>query len=231
MAKLQVVREVKNAVLYEDSEGQPYVRIDGARASYPFIGTPASDENDKGDTVKKWRIVLMLPKKTHGEAKELIVDLIKQIMKDNAKVPKQYWFITDGDEKDDENMEGHWLVSAADGKYRPKCRDADGHVIDDVDEIDNLFYGGCWVNALIRPWYFDGKSKHSKKPFPKRISAGISSVMFAKDDKPFGAGRIDDSDVWGDDDGMGDNDDDRGNRGSRNRRGRDRDEDDDDDDL
>ena len=224
MAKLEIVKEVENAVLYADGDGNPYIRINGVRASYPFLGTPSTDENDNGDTTKKWRIVLMLPKKTHNAAKELIVQQINKLMQANATVPKDRWFIKNGDELEDENMHGHWLVSASDGKYRPKCRDVNGQVIDDIDEIDNTFYGGCWVHALIRPWYFDGKSKNSKKPLPKRVCSGISSVVFSEDDKPFGTGRIDDDDVWGNSDGFGDDDD---NRSSRRGRGRNRDEDDD----
>lgn len=218
MARLEVVKQVENAILYADGEGNPYIRVDGVRASYPFLGTPSTDENDNGETTKKWRIVLMLPKKTHNAAKELIVQQINKLMQANATVPKDRWFIKNGDEMEDENMHGHWLVSASDGKYRPKCRDVNGQVIDDIDEIDNTFYGGCWVHALIRPWFFDGKSRNSKKPLPKRVCAGISSVVFVKDDKPFGSGRIDDDDVWGNDDGFGGGD----SRSS----GRDRDEDD-----
>lgn len=239
MAKLSLVKEVKNGALYQDADGNHFVRIEGARASYPFLGTPSSDENDNGDVSKKWRIVFMLPKKTHAEVKELIVDVINRLMKSNSSVPKDRWFIKNGDEMEDENMHGHWLVSASDGKYRPKCRDVNGQVIDDIDEIDNTFYGGCWVHGLIRPWFFDGKSRNSKKPLPKRVCAGVNSVVFMEDDKPFGAGRVDDDDVWGNDDGMDDaprrsrsrdddDDDDRGSRGRSNGR-RSRDDDDDDD--
>jgi len=225
MAKLSPVKHVENATLYQDQDGNPYIRIDAVRASYPYLGTPSEDENDNGDKTKKWRIVGMLPKKTHGEAKELVVEIIQRLMKEaGASVPKDRWFIKNGDDSDDENMHGHWLIAASDGKYRPKCRDENGQVIDDITEIDDTFYGGCWVNLLIRPWYFDGKSRNSKKPLPKRLCAGINSVVFVKDDKPFGAGRVDDDDVWGTgDSGAFDDDDDR----PRNRRRRDDDDDDD----
>lgn len=223
MAKLQLIKEVKNGALYQDADGNPFIRLEGCRASYPFLGTPSSDENDNGDISKKWRIVFMLPKKTHRAIYDLIVDVIEDIMKDEkATVPKDRWFVKNGDESDDENMHDHWLVSCSDGKYRPKCRDVNNQVIDDVDEIDNTFYGGCWVHGLIRPWFFAGKSRNSKKPLPKRICSGVSSVVFMDDDKPFGAGRVDDGDVWGDDDSGSMDDTPR-----RSRRGRDDDGDDD----
>jgi len=223
MSNLKAVKEVKNAVLYKDADGNPYIKIENVRASYPYLGTPSEDESDDGgDKRKRWRIVLMLPKETHAEAKALVVEAIREVMGEN-KVPKDRWFITDGDDKDDENMHGHWLISASDGKYRPKARDERGRVMDDIDDIDDKFYGGCWVSALIRPWYFDGKSRNSKKPLPKRVCAGINAVKFERDDKPFGSGRIDDGEVWGEDDSFGD-DDDMDTR-PKNRR---RDEDDDD---
>lgn len=243
MAKLNLIKEVKNGALYEDAEGQPYIRIEDVRASYPFLGTPSNDENENGVKTKKWRIVLMLPKKTHTEIKDLIVSIINRLMKSNAPVPKDRWFIKNGDDSEDEAMHGHWLVSCSDGKYRPKVRDEHNVPMLEIDEIDSKFYGGCWVHGLIRPWFFTGKSKSSKKTFPKRLCAGITSVVFVDDDKPFGAGRVDDGDVWGDeDDGAGmddtprrsrssrnddDDDDDRGSRGRSSRSSRDDDDDDD----
>jgi len=70
--------------------------------------------------------------------------------------------------------------------------------MDDIDEIDKLFYSGAWAHALIRPWFFGGKTKSSTKTYPKRVSAGLNGVLFFKDDTPFGTGRIDDTDAWGD---------------------------------
>lgn len=224
MAKLDLIKEVKHGALYMDEKDQPYIRLEECRLSYPYLGTPSSDENDAGDNVKKWRCVFMLPKKTHGALIDLIEDTIERLMKENGKVPGDRWFLKDGDELDDENMHGHMLVSASDGKYRPKCRDENNQVMDDVDDIDQKFYGGCWAHGLIRPWFFDGKSRNSKKPLPKRVVAGLSSVVFHDDDKPFGSGRIDDGDVWGDsDNGAGMDDSPR-----RSRRGRDDDGGDDD---
>jgi hypothetical protein len=216
MAALETVKTVKNAVLYKDASGQLLIRLDNVRLSYPFVGTPSDDEDDNGNKSKKWRLVAMLPKATHTEAKDLCKEVIQKLIKENdAKVPVDKWFLGNGDDKEDENMHGHFLVSASDGRIRPKARDRKGNVIDEIEKIDEIFYGGVWAHVLIRPWFFSGKTKNSTKTFPKRISAGLNSVMFAKDDKPFGSGRIDDSDVWegaarddDGDDGMGSGDED-----------------------
>lgn len=225
MAALKKIGEGKNYVLYEDDRGNKLIRIDKIRFSYPFIGTPGEDENDDGQKTKKWRNVGMLPKATHVDAKNAVKAIIEELMKKNdVKVPGDRWFLTNGDDKEDENMHGHWLISASDGRIRPSARDAKGSLIrieaedggiDDkatIAKIDETFYGGCWGGMLIRPWYFDGKSKKSNKTLPKRIVAGLTAVQFWKDDKPFGSGRIDDSDAWESqddgDDGMSGGDDD-----------------------
>lgn len=207
MAALKLLKEVKNAKLFEDAGGQHLIRIDGVRLSYPFLGTPSDDENDDGGTTKKWRVVGMLPKATHEDAYKLIKGEIEKLIKTNeAKVPADKWFLSDGDDKEDENMNDHWLVTASDGRIRPKIRDGGGQVMDDIDKIDEKFYGGVWGHILIRPWFFGGTVKGKAKTFPKRISAGLNSVVFFKEDKPFGSGRIDDDAAWGDVSGAPEND-------------------------
>lgn len=199
MADLTVIKRVKNAILYRDKAEQPLIRIDGMRLSYAFLGTPSEDENDDGGKTKRWRSNFLLPKETHVEAKNLCVEVIQELMKKNdAKVPKDKWFITDGDDKEDEHSQGNWIIVGADPKVRPKARNRKGEVMDDIAEIDKLFYSGAWAHALLRPWYFGGKAKGSAKTFPKRISCGLNGVLFFKDDTPFGNARVDDTDAWAD---------------------------------
>lgn len=198
MADMKEIKRVKNAILFRDNQDQPLIRIDGGRLSYAFLGTPSEDENDDGTKTKRWRSNFLLPKTTHIEAKNLCVEIIKELMeKGGAKIPKDKWFIADGDEKEDEISHGNWIITAADPKVRPKARDRKGQVMDDISEIDKLFYSGAWAHALLRPWYFAGKAKGSAKTFPKRISCGLNGVLFYKDDTPFGTARVDDSDAWG----------------------------------
>lgn len=227
MAALKKIGEGTNYVLYEDDRGNKLIRLDKVRLSYPFIGTPGEDTKDDGSKEKKWRVQAMLPKATHKAAKDAVKAIIMELMAKadggngakGIKVPQERWFLSDGDAKADEDskyeaMRDHFLVAASDGRIRPSARDQKGQLMDDIAKIDEKFYGGCWGNVLIRPWFFDGKSKKAKdgKVLPKRIVAGLTGVQFWKDDKPFGSGRIDDTEAWdsvddGDDDGMGDDDD------------------------
>lgn len=215
MSQLTTVKSVKNAVLMKDARGEFFIRLDKVRFSYPFVGTPSDDEGEDGTKRRNWRTTVMLPKETHTEAKNLCKEIILGLIKTNeSKVAPDKWFLKDGDQSEDETMAGHFLVSAADSKNRPKARDRKGQVIDDVEKIDEIFYGGMWGSILIRPWFFAGKAKNSSKTFPKRISANLVGVMFWKDDTPFGSGRVDESDAWdtsgADEDGDGMDDDEGG---------------------
>jgi hypothetical protein len=210
MAKAErtIVKKVPNAILYSDGT----IRLDNVRLSFPYIGAPSEDENDNGDVVKKFRTAAMLPKKTHTQAKELIKGVIEQIIKDNeAKVPKDKWFLSNGDDSEIEEYAGHFIVTANETR-RPSARNRDNSVMT-PEEADEKFYGGCWASILIRPWFFDGKSKNSKKSYPKRVCNGLAAVQFVRDDDPFGQGRISDEGVFDevdDDDSGFDDDDDSG---------------------
>lgn len=222
MSAMEIVKKVKHATLMKDASGQEFIRIDCVRFSFPFFGEKRTTTDEKtGKTRSSWQGVAMLDKNTHKEAKALIVEVIeKLIAKNEAKVPKDKWFITNGDDKEGEEMQGQFLVSFAEGKNPPAIRDNRGQKMErdeaGMEKIDDMFFGGSWGHILIRPWYFNGVAKGDSQKYPKRISAGFAGAFFWKNDTPFGAGRIDDTDAWGGvptegadgDDGMGGDDDD-----------------------
>jgi hypothetical protein len=159
---------------------------------------------------EKYKATPMLPKATHVEAKDLFVEVMNELMAANkVKIPPEYRCIKNGDDTEREEYQGHWVISCSESR-RPAARDSKGRLLLDpkevsggeemeaiLDQIDQTFYAGCWVNILVRPWYFNGEAKGKSKKYPKRICAGVSAVQFFKDDKPFSAGTIDDSGVWG----------------------------------
>ena len=197
MAELTLIKSVKNAQLFEDKNGNKLIRIDKIRFGYPNFGTPREEEAEDGTKSKAWSGVGMLPKATHLEAMKLCKEVIEELMAANkAKVPKDKWFISDGDEKEAETDHGHWLIAVREAKTRPKARNNRGEVMDDIADIDKVFYGGMWGHMLIRPWFFGGTAKGKTKTFPKRVSCGINAIVFYKDDKPFGMGKVDDTDAW-----------------------------------
>lgn len=191
MAERTVVTKVSNAVLYSDGT----IKLENVRLSFPHIGTPQEQKNDAGDIEKSYGLVAMLPKKTHTAAKDLIKKVIQGICTENeSKVATDKWFLANGDEKERDEYAGMFIVSASDRRNRPSARDRDGSVLT-PEEADDKFYGGCWANVLIRPWFFNGKAKNGKN-YPKRVPAGLVAVQFVRDDDSFGEARINDDGVF-----------------------------------
>lgn len=205
MAKAErtVIKKVTNAVLYSDGT----IRLDNVRASHPHLDKPYAGKDDEGKEGKaKFGIIAMLPKKTHTAAKDLVKEAINSLAKENdAKVATDKWFLRNGDDSDREEYEGHFVISARESK-RPSVRDRRGSVMT-VEEIEQAFYGGCWVNVFIRPWYQDGVKVG--KGYGKRMNAGLVAVQFVRDDEAFGDARITDDGVFDEvDDNDFDDDDD-----------------------
>ena len=201
MASLEAIKRGPNFIVYKSGD-QKLIKIEGVQFSYPHFGTKKVEEGDDGSKKESWSGVAMLPKATHVAAKDAFVELMNELMAANeVKIPPEYRCIKNGDDKEDELMAGHWLISFSDSNRQPAVRDQKAGLISDPKVIDDKFYGGCWGSVLLRPWYFNGKSKSSSKAFPKRICCGFTGVQFLRDDTPFGNGRIDDSDAWGDESG------------------------------
>jgi len=214
MAQPKLIKTVPGARLYEDDKGNPLLRLDDVRGSYLFLGKQADDKNDDGTPNPKWRGIGMLPK-ARVEAYDLVIATIDKIVaaqgkgEKAVKVLRANMFIQDGDEREDETMHGHWLISASETKQRPTARNRQGKEITDATEIDRTFYSGCYLTMVIRPWFFGGVVKGKDKAYPKRVAASLGSVFFMRDGEPFGAGKIDDSSIYDDladgDDGLGGN--------------------------
>jgi hypothetical protein len=204
MASLDKIKQGTNFIVYKNGD-QKLIKIENIRFSYPHFGEAREDERDDGTRKKAWQGVAMLPKSTHVAAKDAFVEIMRELEAANeVRVPPEYKCIKNGDDKDEELMHGHWLISFSEaGKNRPSARNQKGEVIADISEVDDKFYGGCWGSVLLRPWYFNGTAKNSTKKYPKRICCGYNGVQFLRDDEPFGNGRIDDTEAWGNESSKG----------------------------
>lgn len=181
----KAVEKVKNAVLYDDG----LIKLMNVRFSYPHLRKPYAGKKGKGDQGEpKFGVVAMLDKKTHKEAKGLIERRIDEILKE-AKVralAADKKFLRDGDEHENADYEGHWIVSARESR-RPSLRDEDREIVD-PENADEVFYGGCYGSVLIRPWW-------QNNDFGKRVNAGLTAVRKSRDGEAFGEGRISDEEV------------------------------------
>lgn len=194
----EIVKKVKNGILYSDGS----IRIDNVRASYPHLDKmyQAPPGKDGKQSAPAFSIVGMLDKKTHVDAKNLIVEVMNGIQKEkDTKVAKDKKFIRDGDDGDKLEYEGYWTVSARETR-RPSVRHRSGEPMSEK-EIQDIIYAGCRVNILVNPWFQDND-------FGKRINSNLLAVQFVRDDEQIGQARIDDEGVFDpiegeDDDGMG----------------------------
>lgn len=186
-----VVKQVDKAVQYNDGT----IRLDELRASFPHVFHPYKgndDDNSKGS----FRIVGLMPKtKIYFPAKNLLRDRINEILKDN-KIPalkNELKFLRDGDLEGRSEYEGMYTINAGEVR-RPQVRSnrrdpaTNKPAILKPGEDDDIIYGGCWVNILIRPWWQNNK-------WGKRVNAGLVAVQFVRDDEAFGQGRIADEAV------------------------------------
>ena len=173
--------------------------IKGVRLSYPHLFEKWSGEEGQE---KKYSARFLLDKKTHKAEIEAIKKHIEQFQKDNGKGKKaasRKWFFRDGDHEDEtsDDVKGQWYIASSE-KTRPNVINKDKSPI---TEEDDIVYAGCFVNALIRPWWQNNK-------FGIRINANLLAVQFVKDGDRFsGISRPDVDEAFDDeeeeeDDGM-----------------------------
>lgn len=168
MSERTVTREVPNAKLYSDDT----ILLKGVRLSYPHVLKPRRQTNDDGKEVIRWDLVALLPKSTHSQAKDLVKSEIDRLCNDKrAKLGNDRKFLRNGDDANKPGYEGHYTIAAGETN-KPSVRDRDRRPM--KDDEDDRFYGGCWANVLIRPWFQDNK-------YGKRVNAGLVAVQFLRD--------------------------------------------------
>ena len=196
MATLEIKKRVKNAILYTNG----IIKIENVRFSFPHLDKPYAGKNAKPTDKPKYGIVGMLSKKTHVEAKDLVVERINELLKEAKlnKLPPKDKFLRNGDDEKEDVYDGHWIVSAREDR-KPSVRNRRGELVTETSEIADLIEGGYWGHILIRPWF-------QNNDYGQKVNAGLSGVQHTKDDETFGEGRIDDTDAWADESDSSDGD-------------------------
>jgi hypothetical protein len=202
MAERTIVKKVDNAVWYSD--GTLHLKM--VRLSYPHVFHMNEMRDPKtGQVNKSYSVAALLPKETHDAAVKLCKQFIKKVLEENNRgenIPADRKFLRDGDPKDEDDVgksenAGCFVVTARESKKRPitlsnKKDPATGkakRLVPDVPEDEDMIYGGCWGDVLIRPWW------QSHQAYGKRVNANLVAVQFRKHDEPFGTGRIKDTDI------------------------------------
>lgn len=168
------------------------------RLSYTHVFNRYNPDGDQADG--KYMTNVLIPKdekETIEAINKAIAEAKKQaiVSKWGGKEPKKLDMpLRDGDEKDDENYEGHLFVNAK-SNTRPGIVDRKKVPIVDEEEV----YSGVW--AIMSVTFF-GYDKNGNKG----VACGLNNIMKFKDDEHFG-GRISAESDFGNVD-LGDDDDD-----------------------
>lgn len=168
------------------------------RLSYTHVFNRYNPDGDQADG--KYMTNVLIPKdekETIEAINKAIAEAKKQaiVSKWGGKEPKKLDMpLRDGDEKDDENYEGHLFVNAK-SNTRPGIVDRKKVPIVDEEEV----YSGVW--AVVSVTFF-GYDKNGNKG----VACGLNNIMKFKDDEHFG-GRVSAESDFGDVD-LGDDDDD-----------------------
>ena len=159
------------------------------RLSYPHVFQKYVPD---GTTEKgKFMTNVLIPKSEKETVKALqaAIEAAKKaaiVSKWGGKEPKKLDMpLRDGDDKDDENYEDMWYVSAK-CNTRPGIVDKDMNPIDDEEEI----YSGVWCYVSVTFYGYDVSGNRG-------IACGLNNLKKFKDDDKFG-GRVSAESDFGD---------------------------------
>lgn len=188
------------------------VRLDNVRLSFPHIAEPQVQKGDDGkDKSPKYNAEFILTPEHPGWARyfQVLQYVAQQRWKDKAQPilnflqnerTKRKW--GNGHEKIKKSTmqpyEGYvgMVYLGAASERMPQIFDAQGNLVPAENtmackELARKMYGGCRVNAVIKPWCWDNKQGGSG------VSNDFLAIQFLADDEPFGEGQTDASDLMG----------------------------------
>ena len=152
------------------------------RISYPDLFT-AKESKKFPQQGKRFKCDILIPK--DSPLVQAIMEKVQLAKNEglekiwNGKEPKNLKMpLSDGDERDDQNYHGHYVLSPWSKEDRPpKIVDMNRVSIIDQSEI----YGGVWANVNVNFYAYDNSGAGIGCGF----DAGVQKV---KDDTPFGGG-------------------------------------------
>ena len=151
------------------------------RLSYTHVFNRYNPDGDQADGKYMTNVLIPKDEKETIAAINKAIDVAKKqaiVSKWGGKEPKKLDMpLRDGDEKDDENYEGHLFVNAK-SNTRPGIVDRKKVPIVDEEEI----YSGVWAIVSIT---FFGYDKNGNRG----VACGLNNIMKFTDDEHFG-GRV-----------------------------------------
>ena len=153
--------------------------LKNVRLSFPSLFKRSQFNGQEG----KFEATLLLDK-NDTKTYDLITEAIQSALTEaKVKVPKDKWFLKDGEDAGYTGYDNAWSIKAANNQ-RPLLIDKDKS---QLTEDDNVLYAGCYVNAQIGIWI-------QNNAYGKRVNANLYGVQFMKDGDTFGANNTSDAD-------------------------------------
>lgn len=186
------------------------VFITNARLSYPNLVVPQKQKGDDGVERDKYNCSLLIEPTSPDWQKFIarVTELATEQWKEHANVVLQRVYadrkarcFSQGEEHINNTTmqvrEGYAgkLVISCTSQRQPQAIDGAGNPVDPtntmaIQQTLRKLYGGCRVNAAVRPWA--QQNKHGNA-----IRCDLIAIQFAKDDTPFGESAPDVSGLFG----------------------------------
>ena len=170
---------------------QKNIKMANVRLSFPSL---FQTEIFAGDDTEKYAATFILDPQEHKNVIKEIESEIKRLTDekfDGKALKYDRVCLKDGDDSGTDLLEGKYTIKAT-TKKRPLTINRDKS---QVTEDDDIFYAGCYVNAIISLWAQNNQ-------WGKRINASLGGVRFCSHGEPFQAGGVDadEFDMFNDDD-------------------------------
>lgn len=160
------------------------LHLKNVRISFPNLFKKEVFEGKEG----KYAATFLIPKSNKELKRQIDAHIQKTLAEANVKVPSDKICVKDGDECEYDGYGDHWSIKAS-NKKKPNVFNRDG---EQLTEDDDVIYAGCYVYAIIDFWVQNNK-------FGKRVNSNLYGVRFIRDGEPLGAGPIDVSDEFDED--------------------------------
>jgi len=191
------------------SQVNSVIHLSNVRLSFPNISEPSKYLLETtGKTTYCCDFILSPEHPALKEIKEVYAELaLEKWEKDAPAVmklidkEKKFRFFGPGDEKVNTTTfaihpgyENNVYVSAKKDDVRPQIADEEGKAIDPLNtmlyqEYAKKFYGGCYVNAVIKIWLQNNN-------FGRAVRSELVGLQFLKDGEPFGESALDVSTIF-----------------------------------
>ena len=181
---MEDVKPFKSTLNFDKERG--IFVLKNVRLSYPKLFRPVSFQGQDGSAPRYGAsFIAILEKDDADRLAKWIESTCMTAFK--RKLPSDKVFARNGDDTGKPENAGAIVFSASEAAdKRPMVYNRSGI----LTQSDSEVYGGCMVDAIIRPWTMDNQ-------YGKRLNASLVAVKFVGDNAPFGAPPVPVADIFG----------------------------------